>query len=94
MARCILDIEGTHGWLMFEAPDRRIDTIPVTTGPSYERFPDRPKYEKGPVWHVDYDDKTVTVTPSIDIKGRYHTGNPVTFERHPGPTLDKAPPST
>lgn len=69
------------GFLKFEAPDGRIDVIEVTDGPTFERWPARPVYERGPVWHVDITDAIITVTPSIDIKNRYHTGSTVVFAR-------------
>lgn len=81
------------GYLRFESPDGRIDVIMVTDGPSYELYPQREAYHRCPVWHIDIADDKLTVepgiqlrgqivvSPSIDIKDRYHTANPVVFQR-------------
>lgn len=110
MPRAVLDTdprtEADHiGYLRFEAPDGRIDVIEVTDGPSFDRWPEKPQYQRGPVWHIDIEANQValdpigimlrrgdgtevviapqvkaTITPSIDVKDRYHTEARVLFE--------------
>lgn len=64
--RAVLDTdprtEADHlGYLRFEAPDGGVDVIEVTDGPSFERFPEKPVYHRGPVWHIDIHDGQVAV---------------------------------
>lgn len=95
--RAVLDTdprtEADHiGYLRFEAPDGRIDIIPVTDLPTFDIPTTDPK-RRIPVWHIDIepgDTALVTpgiqlrgqiiVSPSIDIKDRYHTANPIRFD--------------
>jgi hypothetical protein len=70
-----------HAWVIFLAPDvdsagaRHRDAIPVWEQPAG----DHPTF--GKIWHYQYDraGDMLTVSPSIDVTGRYHTPNPVRF---------------
>lgn len=92
MTKAVLDTDPRTeadriGYLRFQAPDGRIDVIMVTDGPSYERHPEREIYHRCPVWHIDFEPGGIVVSPSIDIKDRYHTANPIRFD-----LVDELPP--
>lgn len=100
--------EADHiGYLRFESLDNRgIDVIMVTDGPSYEMWPEREHYHRGPVWHIDvepggsvlvspgiqlpnqFGNGEIVISPSIDIKDRYHTVNPIRFKLLPNCSCD------
>ncbi len=99
MEDAILDLQDGKGYLTYRWQGR-IYCVPVTTGPSYERFPGAPEFQRGPVWHVDVAPDVVTVSPSIHVGRRlnhgvepavyetdHHTGNPVAFRRLPDGSL-------
>lgn len=67
------------GHLHFYDPNGKKAVIPVTHGETYVRRTTDGS-PGSPIWHIEVDGDTATVSPSVHFVGYWHSPNPVQFK--------------